>query len=97
MVIEFLTFDVDPAERDQWLPIEETTWSRFLEQQPGFIRKEIWTNRENPNEVHSVIWWSDQETWFQITAEQVAAVDAQMGTWFREAKSMQIFDVQRLS
>ena len=66
MVIEFLTFKIDPAERDEWLPIEEQTWSRYLEKRPGFIRKEVWTNRDHPDEVHAVIWWSDEATWFTV-------------------------------
>lgn len=95
MVIEFLTFRVDPAEREQWLPIEEQTWSRYLERQRGFIRKEMWTNREDPAEVHAVIWWTDQETWFSIPDSEIADVDAAMGPWFRNATSMRIFDVVR--
>ncbi len=97
MVIEFLTFEVAPEEQDAWLPIEEQTWSRYLEQRPGFVRKEIWKNRDNPAEIHSVIWWSDQDLWFAITREEVEAVDASMGSWFREATSMRIFDVIRES
>lgn len=97
MVIEFLTFRVDPAERAEWLPIEEQTWSRYLERQPGFIRKEMWTNRDDPAEVHAVIWWADQETWFQIPQSEIADVDAAMGPWFRDATSMRIFDVVRES
>ena len=97
MVIEFLTFKVDPAERDEWLSIEEQTWSRYLEKRPGFIRKEVWTNRDHPDEVHAVIWWSDEATWFTVPEEDIVAVDASMGKWFREAQSMRIFDVIRLS
>ena len=32
MIIEFLTFDIDPAERDEWLEVEKRTWSAALEQ-----------------------------------------------------------------
>ena len=97
MVIEFLTFKVDLADQEQFLIVEEQTWSRYLEAQPGFIKKEIWKNREDPEEIHSVIWWSDQETWFAIPQAEIEAVDASMGAWFREATSMKIFDVTRLS
>jgi uncharacterized protein (TIGR03792 family) len=93
MVIEFLTFRVDPAERAEWLPVEEETWTRFLERQPGFVRKELWTNRDDPFEVHAIIWWQNQESWFSITAAQVDQVDAAMGPWLRPATSMRIYDV----
>lgn len=97
MVIEFLTFDVAIGDQEAFLPVEEETWSRYLEQRPGFIKKEIWKNRENPEEIHSVIWWTDQETWFTISQEDIERVDASMGKWFRESKSMRIFDVVRQS
>ena len=97
MVIEFLTFKVDLADQETFLVTEEQTWSRFLEQRPGFVKKEIWKNREDPEEIHSVIWWTDEETWFSILQQDIEAVDASMGKWFREATSMTIYDVIRLS
>ena len=95
MVIEFLTFNIEPSERAEWLPVEEATWSRYLEKRPGFIRKEMWTNRENPLEVHAVIWWTDWETWQTVPEEDIVEVDAAMGTWFRDPTSMRVFDVVR--
>lgn len=94
MVIEWLTFEVTEADRAAWLDVEERVWSRFLEQQPGFVRKEMWTDRVDPDRVHAVVWWTDEPTWKRITPEQVAAVDAQMGEWFRDC-SIQVFDVIR--
>jgi len=39
VIEEVLEFDVDPSERDEWLKCEENNWSRFLEKQPGFVRR----------------------------------------------------------
>ena len=97
MVIEFLTFKVDLADQETFLVIEEQTWSRYLEKRPGFLKKEIWKNRADSAEIHSVIWWTDQETWFTVSQEDIERVDASMGRWFRESKSMRIFDVVRQS
>lgn len=97
MVIEFLTFKVELADQEEFLVVEEQTWSRYLEKRPGFLKKEIWKNREDPEEIHSVIWWTDQETWFTIAQKDIDDVDASMGKWFREATSMKIYDVVRLS
>ena len=60
MVIERLTFDVDPALREQWMEVEERTWSRYLEQRPGFVRKQLWLDRDNPGQVHAMITWADE-------------------------------------
>lgn len=94
MVIEMLTFEVDPSERAQWLEVEERTWSRFLEQQRGFVRKEMWVDRESPGLVHAVIWWTDQESWFSIPKDELGVVDASMGTWYRDC-TLRILDVIR--
>ena len=76
MVIEHLTFTVDPAERDEWLAVEEQTWSRFLERQAGFIRKEIWVEREHPEDVHAMIVWESEALWQAIGLfEQATAAD----------------------
>ncbi len=83
MVVEYLTFSVTTAERTAWLAVEESTWSRFLKQQPGFIRKQLWVDRDRPDEVVAVIWWQDFESWQSISADQVERVDRSMGPWLR--------------
>jgi uncharacterized protein (TIGR03792 family) len=94
MVVEFLTFLVPVAERAQWLEIEEQHWSRFLERQSGFVRKEIWVpevelnvddSPEAPLKVHAVIWWESLAQWKAIPSDQLAAVTEAMGPHEREA------------
>lgn len=94
MVIEMLTFEVAPDERTEWLALEERVWSRFLERQPGFVRKEIWIEDERPDLVQVVIWWESLDLWKRITPEQVAEVDRGMGDSWREC-TMRVFDVAR--
>ena len=94
MVIEFLTFCVEPHERDEWLEIEERVWTRFLERQPGFVRKQVWIEEANDREVHAMIEWRSRELWQTITPHEVAAVDADMGPWFRPC-TLRTFDVVR--
>lgn len=94
MIIEFLTFDIDPAERSEWLEVEQGTWSAALREHDGFVRKEIWASEDDPRAVHAVIWWSDQESWDGVGADEVAAVDASMGRWFREPQ-MRSFQLLR--
>lgn len=94
MVIEWLTFEVPAHEQVEWLDIEEQIWTRYLQTQPGFVRKEIWTEIEIPDVVHAVIWWESTELWKAITAEQVADVDQRMGDAWRPC-TMNVFQVQR--
>ncbi len=94
MVIEWLTFEVAEYERDEWMAVEERTWSRYLEQRPGFVRKEKWVDRDDPGRVHAVIWWTDEALWQSIPHDDIVRVDAAMGAWFRDC-TMRVFDVVR--
>ncbi len=94
MVVEWLTFEVDSSERDEWLAVEEQHWSRFLETRPGFVGKEMWVERGDPARVHAIIRWESMAAWDAVTPEEVEAVDSAMGSWHREA-TMRAFDVIR--
>ncbi len=94
MVIEFLTFDVNAEEREEWLAVEEQTWSRFLERQAGFVSKQIWSEQGNPGQVHAMICWTDEASWHAIPTDEMEAVDQSMGLWFR-ACTMKVFDIVR--
>lgn len=96
MIVEMLTFAVDPSQQADWLAVEEEVWSRYLETCPGFVRKEMWRDPDQAHLLHAVIWWSSRDLWKQITAEQVAEVDARMGDWFRQS-SMVEYEVVRQS
>ncbi len=84
MVIELLTFTVTPEERAEWLDVEERTWSRFLEQQAGFVRKEMWVEDGDEDHVHAVIWWESMEQWKSIDRDALREVDESMGDWVRQ-------------
>lgn len=94
MVVEFLTFEVEPTDREEWLRVEEAVWSAELRRRSGFIRKEIWLSDDDPKAVHAAIWWSDRASWKAIGPAEVAAVDAAMGDWLRQP-SMRSFQVLR--
>lgn len=94
MVIEFLTFDVPPAELEAWLEVEARHWSRFLERQAGLVRKEMWRSTDDPSSVHAVIWWESMAQWKAIPQEDLDAVVAAMGPHERHAECV-AFDVLR--
>jgi uncharacterized protein (TIGR03792 family) len=94
VVIEWLTFEVAEDERAEWLAVEESVWSRFLEAQPGFVRKEMWVEHGDPGRVHAVIWWNSMDEWKRITPDTVAEVDVRMGRHLKSC-TMRVFDVAR--
>jgi uncharacterized protein (TIGR03792 family) len=94
VVIEFLTFPVTPDERAAWMEVEERTWSRFLEGQPGFVRKQLWVDVDDDQHVHAMIEWASIEDWKAIPHDQLAAVDEAMGDWVREC-TCRTFEVIR--
>ena len=94
MVVEFLTFEVDPDEREEWMAQEERHWSRYLEACPGFAGKEMWVEAGDPGRVHVVIRWESMEAWDAVPRADVEAVDAAMGHWRRDA-AMRAFRVVR--
>ena len=84
MIVEFLTFPVDPGDVERWLAADRRLWTGFLRTVPGFVRKETWSDPGHPGTVHAVIWWENRAAWQSITPDQVAAIDEQMGEWYRE-------------
>ena len=66
----------------------------YLEQHPGFVGKQVWTDRERAGQIHCVITWADQASWDAIPAADVERVDAEMGEWYRPC-TMRTFDVVR--
>jgi uncharacterized protein (TIGR03792 family) len=85
MVVEFLTFTVPVDELETWLQVERRHWTGFLEQQTGFVRKEMWRSLEDPTSVHAVIWWESMNDWTSISQVELERVVADMGVHERSA------------
>lgn len=94
MVIEFLTFEIDPDEVNEWLEVDERTWTRFLSAQDGFVTKQTWVERDVPGVVHAAITWRDEAAWRAIPDDQLVATDTSMGSWQRPP-TCRVFDVMR--
>ena len=84
VIVEELTLDVATPDLDAFLEADERVWTAFLSAQPGFVRKEVWVPSDLPDTVVIMVWWESRELWKAITDSQVAAIDRQMGEWFRE-------------
>lgn len=92
MIVEYLTFTVSPADREAWIAADARTWTPFLARQPGFVSKSVWLNRDRPDEICAAIIWTDEASWKAIPAEQLRAVDRDMGDMVRPLR-MDVFDV----
>ena len=84
VIVEELTLHVAEADLEGFLDADAHIWTAFLAAQPGFIRKEVWVPADRPDTVVIMVWWESRELWKAISDEQVAAVDREMGPWFRE-------------
>jgi len=91
MVIEFLTFDIDVDDQHAWSVADRETWTAYLSGVPGFIRKELWVDRDHPNRVHAVIWWQDDASWNACDIDVMRTVDRAMGALHRTA-TLRTFD-----
>lgn len=96
MVIEYLTFTIDPNGLEEWLVADQRVWSRFLERQPGFVGKQVWVERGCPHEVHAVITWADETSWRTVSQDDIDALDVEMGSSMR-IPDCRTFDVIRHS
>ena len=66
----------------------------YATRQPGFVRKEVWVPSDRPDTVVIMVWWESRELWKTITDAQVAAVDHEMGDWYR-APEVREYEVVR--
>jgi uncharacterized protein (TIGR03792 family) len=95
MVIEELQFEVDPADREDFLQVEEKIWTGFLSGCDGFVRKEVWIPEDDPARVIVIIWWNTMEQWKSITMEQCDEVDVLMGEWLRPVSVARAYRIVR--
>ncbi|MEL6128770.1 MAG: TIGR03792 family protein [Cyanobacteria bacterium J06627_3] len=77
MVIEWLKFRVDPAERSRYLEIDEAIWTAALKTYPGFLDKTTWLDPNHDDEVIFVISWATREQWKAIPEEELEQINQQ--------------------
>jgi uncharacterized protein (TIGR03792 family) len=84
VIVEELVFRMHPDDVAGYLAADARHWTAFLSRQPGFVRKEVWCDIDDPGVVRAVIWWATELQWKAITPDQVAEIDARMGRHFHE-------------
>ncbi len=75
MVIEWLTFEVDPKNREKFIQLDDEIWTAALSQYPGFISKEVWISPNQLGQVVFVVHWQTREQWKSIPQDELDAVE----------------------
>ncbi|MEM7066109.1 MAG: TIGR03792 family protein [Cyanobacteria bacterium P01_B01_bin.77] len=75
MVIEWLKFRVDAAQRDRYLAIDDEIWTSALATYPGFLDKTTWLDPKHDDEVIFVISWATREQWQAIPEEELEQIN----------------------
>ena len=72
-VVEHLRIQVPNQARDAWMEAEQGSWEPWLEQQEGFLGRELlWDPTREEGTL--LIRWSSREAWKAIPQEEVEAV-----------------------
>lgn len=79
--VEVLDFDIEATQQSKWIAEDKKVWTRFLLNQGGFVRKEVWAAPQK-GEVRIVVWWQSREDWEKITDEMINNVDQKMHDLF---------------
>ena len=83
-VIELLRLQVPAAGREAWLEAERRSWQPWLEQQPGFLGRELlWDSQHE--EATLVIRWASREQWKAIPSAEVERVQREFEQLARQS------------
>ena len=77
MVIEWLTFRVEPELREKFIQKDKAIWTATLSQQEGFLSKEVWIDPTKSDRLYLVIRWQTRQQWKSVPLELLAETDAQ--------------------
>lgn len=64
--VEWLKFQVPPSEQAHFIEQDEQIWTPLLSRSPGFLKKEFWTDPNDPTAVIIVIHWASRAQWKAI-------------------------------
>lgn len=87
-VVEHLRVKVPAEARQAWLEAEQGSWEPWLQQQPGFIGRDLLWDPER-EEGTLLIRWASREQWKAIPEEEVEAVQSRFERLARAATGQQ--------
>lgn len=73
MVIEWLTFELDPENRETFIQLDDEIWTAALRQYPGFLSKEVWISPNQLGQVVFVVHWQTREQWKSVPQDELEA------------------------
>tara|TARA_Y100001968_G_scaffold332132_1_gene389201 strand:- start:4533 stop:4988 length:456 start_codon:yes stop_codon:yes gene_type:complete len=73
IVIEHIKLNVPRKFKDIWLSAEKNTWEPWLEQQNGFLGRQLLWDKSR-EEATLLISWSSREVWKKIPQEEIQIV-----------------------
>lgn len=82
-VVEHLRLRVPDEAREHWMAAERGSWEPWLQQQPGFLGRDLFWDPATGEGV-LLIRWSSREAWKSISADEVERVQARFETLARE-------------
>ena len=72
-VVEHLRVQVPAAARAAWLEAEQGSWEPWLQQQPGFLGRDLSWDGDN-EQGQLLIHWASRELWLAIPRQELDAV-----------------------
>ena len=83
-VVEHLRVKVPAEAREAWLEAERGSWDPWLQQQPGYLGRDLLWDAER-EEGTLLIRWASREQWKAIPEAEVEAVQARFEELARQA------------
>jgi uncharacterized protein (TIGR03792 family) len=75
MVIEWLRYEVDAADHDRFIALDQEIWTTTLARQPGFLGKDVWRDVANPNQLCLIIRWASRGAWHAVPGTLLVEAD----------------------
>jgi uncharacterized protein (TIGR03792 family) len=75
MVIEWLKIKVAAELRQDFIAKDAAIWTPVLARCSGFLGKEVWIDRQFPDQVIFVIRWQTKEQWQAIPPDYLATTE----------------------
>lgn len=84
VVVEHLRLKVPAEEREAWIAAEHGSWEPWLEQQPGFLDRQLLWDPDRQQGI-VLIRWADRAHWKAIPHDAVQGVQERFEALAREA------------
>jgi uncharacterized protein (TIGR03792 family) len=69
MVVEWLSFEVPESEQARFIDQDAAIWTETLATQPGYLRKEVWRERNQTTRLHLAIFWASRAAWHAVPSD----------------------------